>query len=634
MKKLRFVAKEFAEIIAKIQEDPFVGDKEPRFVKGLMGPMGIYKSRSKAIVEYRSVVMLDPEDGWQGMCSCRGWGQAKSAKVSSTAAKPCIHIVDNLMHQPTFDMEKALGEGKLAEEQEKAELRAKKKAAKKALAESTASFEAAPAHHDGDVVEIDGVKGTLTHAGTSGPVTIEDVRQATETLLNGPDINKPSSAMKFSASKIPLLVACPASNVLPGECLMIRTSNQAAALGTVIHKAAEKIVGEGLTSPPDMTAELADTGVTDGALLNDVSSLLWAVVNEWHGKKGEAKAGLKTYFDNVRLEQRFEATLNPQHPRTGERHKIDLTAILDFNGESVKAGRWLIGDWKTNRKEDEPFYSEQMKMEAALMMLNDKQVEEVTVMLIWLRHGARTIRTYTRADIKEWLQMLVKRKFFWDGTSYNTGEHCMYCPRVFVCEGRKEQLRSYMDIMSATDAEAMLYDDMGNILAPDEIQRRLVICKAFGKIATDFKKAVKELLVESGTRPLEGQPGFGLGIKEKKGSLKIDVAAAWNTLAEYLSAEQLSPALSISKKKLEEAIGGAMVVCDVCNGARFVDEAETEPCPTCKGTGEVGTYKGKKGKIVAEIIQKIEDGKFGVRANPSKEIAVVKIEVPAVEEEA
>jgi len=597
MKKVRFIAREFARSIDEIQKKPFVGELAPKFEVGLLGHVGIYPSRTKKNVEYRCAVRHDDDEGWQGMCACRGWAQAKR---TDGPAKPCVHIVDNLLRQDGFDMEAELGEEAMKAEQERAEMEEKKKAAKAALGVADAETEPS------------------------------ETKEPAE------------GAMRLWASSMPLLVACPASNVRPGECLRIRTTIQAAALGTVIHKAAEKIVGGQLTSPPDMALDLEDTGVTDPVLLEDAFNLAWAVVNEWNGKNGDKKDPLKAYFQTVNLEQRFMLNLEPKHPVTGEKSPISIVAILDVNGASGEEGRWLIIDWKTNRKEDEPFYSQQMRTNAAAILANKKEVHRVTVLTIWLRHGSRTIRTYTRENIREWLRERIKRTFFWDGVSYNTGDHCQYCPRVHVCEGRKTQLRRYLDTLSATDTQMLLYDDQGNLLAPDELQRRLAVCKAFRKIDKAFNDSLKALLLESGPRPLAEQPGFGLGIIETAGRLNVDVAASWNTLMEFVTAEQLTPALSITMKGLEEAIKAAKKQCEECDGDGFVkvsvgegddEHTETQECPTCKGTGAVDVYNRTKGKALKELLKRLEDEGSAVRGDTRKEIAVVEMkEVPAIEE--
>jgi len=592
MKNLRFVPAEMAGIIRRIEDNPFVGDKAPKWetkVDSVLS-VGIYPSRTQAKKEYRCTVLYDNTEGPQGQCSCRGWSQSKRAEGPS---KPCIHIVDNLIRQPWFKIEEQLDLGELDIAKGKVARKAKKEAKEIAIVEPE--------------VKVKRKKGSDAVA-----VIAED-------------------EMHFGASSTPLLVACPASYVSPSEATtIVRSFGQPASLGTVIHTAAELIVGDRLTEPPDMSKQLEDAGVIDPALLADVPGLLWAVINEWNGGNYDDREPLKSYFSTVDLEQRFSIEMHPKNPRTDERKKITVTAILDFNGQTNIEGHWLIGDWKSNRKEDEPYYAEQMRMNAAALMMNDKSVNKVTVILVWLRHGSRTVRTYTREQIRDWMKVLVKRTLFWDGRTYVTGDHCLYCPRTFTCEGRKTQLRNYVDIMGNIDTDMLLHDDTGTLLAPDELQRRLTVCKAFRKIDKGYVDALKVLLSEGGARPLADQPGFELALKEKRGALKIDAAAGWPTFMEYVTAEQISPALSISKTKLEAAVKGATKDCEACggtgNGNSLADPNSDVACEACNGTGEVEVYgRGKKGAAVKELMGKLEDREVAKRGKSSHEVVVQKI---------
>ena len=145
----------------------------------------------------------------------------------------------------------------------------------------------------------------------------------------------------------------------------------------------------------------------------------------------------------------------------------------------------------------------------------------------------------------------------------------------------------------------------------------------------------------SGTRPLTGQPGFGLGIKEKKGNIKIDVEAAWATIMAYLTPDQLTPALSLGKGDLEDAIKGAMRECEECEGVGWTaeqvegsDEPVQEQCPACDGKGAVLVYPTGTGKVIKSLMDQLEDSGAATRGTPSQQVAVVKIEeAPAIEED-
>jgi len=115
--------------------------------------------------------------------------------------------------------------------------------------------------------------------------------------------------------------------------------------------------------------------------------------------------------------------------------------------------------------------------------------------------------------------------------------------------------------------------------------------------------------------------------------LKIDAAAAWPTLMEYATAEDISSALSISKTKLEAAVKGATKECEGCSGQGFnlvqvegTEMSEQQQCEACDGTGEVEVYgRGKKGAAVKELMGKLEDREVAKRGKSSHEVVVQKI---------
>ena len=389
-----------------------------------------------------------------------------------------------------------------------------------------------------------------------------------------------------------------------------------------------------------MSEMIDDLGITDPALLDDIPYLLWGVVKAWHGDKAEIKKPLKAYFPSVYLEQRFEHRMAVTNPHTGERQTIVTTAKLDFHGPSNEEGHWIIGDWKSNRREDDPFYQAQMKIGAIALFSSDQSITKITTMIPWLRYPMSgknpSVHTYTRDALRKWMQWMIKRRLFWDGVTYITGDHCTYCPRVYVCEGRKQKFRNYVNMLNQTDIDALLYDAQGIILEPEEMQRRWEVCKAFRRIDKAYNDQLKELLDGCDPLPLQGQEGYGLGLKEKQGALKIDVGAGWSTIMEYLTPKQLAPAVSVGKKKLEDAVKGAMRMCEACDGLGLVDsEVETSdptiidvgsPCPACDGKGEVEVYPhGTKGEACKSLMEKLEQSGAAKRGTTSKEIAVVEL---------
>jgi len=604
MKKLRFISKEVAELRLKLKEQPFEGDYAPREIKSPMfGTAALYPSNSKANIEYRCVVYNDPEKGWVGMCVCPGWQGLRKAAGPS---KPCVHIFDKLLRTPTFDLKAEMGETEVAKAKKAATLAEKKAAAKAALGVEPKPKKKA----------ADGPKGASIRSG-------EDP--------------SPEGAMKLWASRYPLLSVCPASNAQE-EGLIIRTTSEAAALGTIVHEAAEKMIGEQLEQPPDMTDRLEAMGINKDPWAKDCRILSWAAYRMWNGAPDSPVHPLREYFATVRLEERFEHRMRVENPHTKKKVIVVTTARIDLHGASHEEGHWLIVDWKTNRKENEPFYEAQMLANAVAIMANDKSIHKVSTIIPWLRHKPSatnpSIQTYSREELVEWLQDIVRRRMFWDGKTHVTGDHCQYCPRVYICEGRKAEFRNQMDILGAKDTDFLLYDDQGTLLVVEEILRRLEVCKAFRAVDKAFTKQVKAMLEESGPRPLAGQDGYALGLKEKKGALKIDVKMAWPLIMQKLTVEQVSPALSISKGSLEKAVKSAMTQCETCGGTGYTDEVKVTKCPNCEGEGEVEVYpRGAKGEAWKELLEELETSGAAMRGKPSKEISVIQLDEETVEEE-
>jgi|GEM_PF-4884416 len=603
MKQLRFVAKEVAELEKKLEAAPFDDEFEPREIDSPMfGVAAIYPSRSDDKMEYRCVIRHEADDGWMGMCACPGWGGLKKA---SGAAKPCIHIFDKLKRHPDFDLEKEIGGTAADAAQDAAHLEKVKAEAKKAL----------------------GVEPK--------PAAKKPRKKAKAAESTSPD-EKP---MKLWASSYPLLEACPASNV-QGECLIIRTTSAAASLGTIVHEACEKIIGEGLDAPPDMSNRLEELGINDEVNAQDCRIMSWKAFKMWHGDPEHGHHPLKDYFQSVTLEERFEHRMVVTNPHTGKLCEVVTAARIDCSGPSHEEGHWLIGDWKSNRKEDEPFYQAQLKMNAVAIMARDRSINKVSTIIPWLRHAFGPfnphIQTYSREDLREWIRWMVKRRIFWDGVSYTTGDHCTYCPRIHVCEGRKEELRGQMNVLSTVDTDKLLYDEDGRILEPDEIHRRLMVCSAFRKVDKAFTKAAKDLLAESGPLPLAKREGYALTIREKSGGLEIDAQKAWPILLEFLAPEQLVPALSMGKKALEDAVKGAMQTCPGCNGTGYYDAAKVEKCPDCGGEKMVEVYpRGKKTAVWEELLEKLKESGAATEKKPAKEIAVMRLDaLESGEEEA
>ena len=81
--------------------------------------------------------------------------------------------------------------------------------------------------------------------------------------------------------------------------------------------------------------------------------------------------------------------------------------------------------------------------------------------------------------------------------------------------------------------------------------------------------------------------------------------------------------------------------CEACEGTGWISEqieSDAAPiqmqCEACEGKGAVLVYPKGTGKVIKELMDRLEDSGAATRGNPSQQVAVVKLEdVPAIEEE-
>jgi len=57
-------------------------------------------------------------------------------------------------------------------------------------------------------------------------------------------------------------------------------------------------------------------------------------------------------------------------------------------------------------------------------------------------------------------------------------------------------------------------------------------------------------------------------------------------------------------------------------------------CPACEGKGAVLVYPKGTGKVIKELMDRLEDSGAATRGNPSQQVSIVKLEdVQAIEED-
>lgn len=231
-----------------------------------------------------------------------------------------------------------------------------------------------------------------------------------------------ANLIELRASRMPLALKCPGSTVPP--VVAVEESNQAAALGTAVHEVlrslAERDLVEWERIPTIATAHGVDP--EDVFVLARMAAKLWP--------------SLRDSFAGALTEVALSA----------EAHPILLTGHADLLSIRERVAR--AADWKTGRVDSD--YSAQMRSYAALVLLENPDLMEATVTVIWIRDGEIENYTMTRVGLKEWLGEVSARILAWDGV-YHPGAHCRYCPRSHECDASNALTRR--DVAAMTDKD-------------------------------------------------------------------------------------------------------------------------------------------------------------------------------------
>src|SRR5690606_20205423 len=198
------------------------------------------------------------------------------------------------------------------------------------------------------------------------------------------------------ASSLPLAFRCAAS--LRPEGPRIDSVHEAAADGIAAHECLRALMDRGAIDW-DGIPEVAERHGADPEQVRILCSLgvrLWKSVS--------------AVFAGALTEVAMSAEVMPGVLLTGH---ADLVAT---NGTVAH-----VGDWKTGRKDSD--YSHQMRAYGALVMLDNLELTEVTVSVLWVRDEEIESYRMTRAGAEAWLRELADRVIRWDGV-YRTGSHC------------------------------------------------------------------------------------------------------------------------------------------------------------------------------------------------------------------
>ncbi len=348
---------------------------------------------------------------------------------------------------------------------------------------------------------------------------------------------------------MPLAFLCPGS--ARPAAIAINEDSSPARVGTATHEALRTLAETGSipwATIPEIAARHA-VNVEDVKMLCAMAGKLWPTI----------ASSFPEAMTEVPLEAHFVG-------RNGQ--PIHLTGHADLL--SIRGTIARLGDWKTGRLDAD--HGQQMRAYAALALLENTELTEVTVTVIWIRDGE--IENYTmRADeLSSWTRELIERVAEWDGT-FRPGKHCQRCKRSHECEAATAMARRDVAVIADRAMVARAEAELA-MMAPADIvalHRKAELVRHYAYRVSDAIKAHIEAhgdIVADGVR-------LTVDRIEKR---ELDPVTAWPLLeAAGFTDGDFADCMTLGISKVEKRVaekagrgGGAAAVRDI---AKKLDDA-------------------------------------------------------------
>jgi hypothetical protein len=284
---------------------------------------------------------------------------------------------------------------------------------------------------------------------------------------------------------------------------------------------------------------LAETGRVDWDAIPEIAKRHGASEDEVRMLCAQAQKlwpSIAASFENALSEVELSAEIAPCVFLTGH---MDLLAIR---------GRVARGaDWKTGRKDGD--YSSQMKSYGTLVLLDNPDIDEVTVTVIWVRESEIENYTMTRADATAWVARVLTAIVEWDGV-YRPGSHCQYCPRSHDCAAANAFVRRDVAIIADKSTVARAEAELGLMAPADivELHRKAALVSGY---ADRVLAAVKAHVDANG--PIVAD-GIVLQITEEN-RRELDPLKTWPVLeATGFTDEDFANVVKLSVSKIEKRV--------------------------------------------------------------------------------
>lgn len=324
------------------------------------------------------------------------------------------------------------------------------------------------------------------------------------------------------ASSLPLAFRCAAA--LRPEGIRIDETNDAAADGTAAHECLRRLAEHGA---------LDWDGIADVASRHGADPESTRILCAMGSKLWQSVSGM---FPEALTEVALSAEVAPGAFLTGH---IDL---LSIQGTVARAA-----DWKTGRKDYDA--SHQMRAYGALVLLENPELTEVTVTVLWVRDEEIENYTMTRQSARAWLQSLVDQVIRWDGV-YRPGTHCKHCPRSHECEAAKALVRRDLAIVADPMTVARAESELA-LMSHEEIVDVFKKADLVVKYAERVRSAVR-LHIEAHGDVVGGGTRLTVVGEERR---DVDALKAWPVLeAAGFTDEDFAASMTLSASRLEKVV--------------------------------------------------------------------------------
>lgn len=300
---------------------------------------------------------------------------------------------------------------------------------------------------------------------------------------------------------MPLAFLCPGS--ARAATLPINEDFAAARLGSAVHEALRALAETGAVhwgALPEIAGRHA-VAIDDVRMLCGLASKMWPT--------------LAPSFPDAMTEVPLSAHFIG---RNGD--AVHLTGHADLL--SVRGTVARLGDWKTGRIDVD--HAQQMRAYAALTLLENTELSEVTVTVIWIRDGE--IENYTmRSDgLTSWTRELIERVAEWDGT-FRPGRHCSRCHRSHECDAATALARRDVAVIADRAIVARAEAELAT-MAPAEIVALRQKAELVKRYAFRVEEAIKAHVLAHGDVVADGVR-LTVDRVEKR---ELDPVVAWPVL--------------------------------------------------------------------------------------------------------